>query len=240
MTDEDSGSLRLEHEAAPVAPALACFVLLAKFLGMPAEPAQIHHDRGKGDEPYSFGDLARIAKKLELIARIKKCPFEELPKMPLPCLMGLKDGNTVLFLKAEENADLPRYLVQRHDGVRPEIWSGEEMTGRFSGELLLMTSREKIAGEKRAFDISWFIPALVKYRSALRDVLIGSFFLQLVGLVSPIFFQLVIDKVLVNQSMTTLEVLAFGLAVVLIFETILSGLRTWLFAHTTSRVDAEL
>ncbi|MFC4291440.1 type I secretion system permease/ATPase [Sphingorhabdus arenilitoris] len=242
MADVDSGNPQYggNEEAVPIDPALACFVLLAKFLGTPAEPSQIHHDRGKGNEAYSFGDLARIAKKLDLVARIKKCKFEELPKMPVPCLMGLVDGDTVLFLKAEENADLPRYMVQRRDGMRPEIWSAEEMMDRFSGELLLMTSREKMAGENRAFDISWFIPALVKYRSALRDVLIGSFFLQLVGLVSPIFFQLVIDKVLVNQSMTTLEVLAFGLAVVLIFETILSGLRTWLFAHTTSRVDAEL
>ena len=83
-----------------------------------------------------------------------------------------------------------------------------------------------MAGDKRPFDISWFIPALVKYRKPLRDVLIGSFFLQFMGLVSPIFFQLVIDKVLVHQSMTTLDVLAFGLAVVLIFETLMSGLET--------------
>ncbi|WP_337925505.1 type I secretion system permease/ATPase [Croceicoccus gelatinilyticus] len=71
-------------------------------------------------------------------------------------------------------------------------------------------------------------------------MLLGSFFLQLMGLASPIFFQLVIDKVLVHQSMTTLEVLAIGLATVLVFETLLSGLRNWLFAHTTNRVDAEL
>jgi len=110
----------------------------------------------------------------------------------------------------------------------------------YAGRLLLLTSREKVAGDKRPFDISWFIPALVKYRKSLRDVLVGSFFLQLMGLASPIFFQLVIDKVLVHQSLTTLEVLAFGLAVVLIWETLLSALRNWLFAHTTNRVDAEL
>ncbi|XHS00919.1 hypothetical protein ACFB49_25200 [Sphingomonas sp. DBB INV C78] len=105
---------------------------------------------------------------------------------------------------------------------------------------MLMTSREQIAGEGRPFDISWFIPALVKYRKPLRDVLIASFFLQLMGLVSPIFFQLVIDKVLVHHSMSTLDVLAIGLTVILLWETILSGLRNWLFAHSTNRVDAEL
>lgn len=115
-------------------------------------------------------------------------------------------------------------MVLRADSERPEIWSEEQVTEQFEldggqADLLLMTSREHIAGQKRAFDISWFIPALVKYRKPLRDVLIGSFFLQLVGLASPIFFQLVIDKVLVHQSMTTLEVLAIGLSTVLVFET---------------------
>ncbi len=71
-------------------------------------------------------------------------------------------------------------------------------------------------------------------------MLVGSFFLQLMGLVSPIFFQLVIDKVLVHHSMSTLDVLVIGLAVVMIWETLLSGLRNWLFAHSTNRVDAEL
>lgn len=75
---------------------------------------------------------------------------------------------------------------------------------------------------------------------AERFALIGSFFLQLEGLASPIFFQLVIDKVLVNQAMNTLEVLAVGLTAILVFETLLSALRNWLFAHRFNRVDAEL
>ncbi|MEL7218258.1 MAG: type I secretion system permease/ATPase [Pseudomonadota bacterium] len=226
--------------------ALASFVLLAQFLGVPAEPDQIHHDRGQGDKPYTFGDLIRIAKKLELIARRKRASISELPKLPLPALVRMADGGTAIILKVDESLDTgTRHMVLRHDAQRPEIWDEETVAAEFQLEgdqldLLLLTSREQIAGQKRAFDISWFIPALVKYRRALRDVLIGSFFLQLVGLASPIFFQLVIDKVLVHQSMTTLEVLAIGLATVLVFETMLSALRNWLFAHTSNRVDAEL
>lgn len=221
-------------------PSLACFVLLAKFLGTPADPDQISHDRGKGDEPYSLEDLSRIAKRLELIARIKSAPLSELHKLPLPALMDTVDGDAVILLKIEDPSLTPRFLIQRGDAERPEIWNEEQATEKFGGRLLLLTSREAMAGEKRPFDIAWFIPALVKYRKPLRDVLVGSFFLQLMGLLSPIFFQLVIDKVLVHQSMTTLDVLAFGLAVVLIFETLMSALRNWLFAHTTNRVDSEL
>lgn len=232
--------------AGPVDPALASFVLLAQFLGVPADLAQIHHDRGRGDEPYSFADLVRIAKRLGLMARQKRTAFSDLPKLPLPALIALSDGGTAVLLKVDDSGEIGhRYMVMPPGAERPEIWDEARAATGFAVEadkvdLLLMTSREHIAGQKRAFDISWFIPALVKYRKPLRDVLIGSFFLQLVGLASPIFFQLVIDKVLVHQSMTTLEVLAIGLTAILIFETLLSALRNWLFAHTSNRVDAEL
>ena len=232
--------------AQPVDPALASFVLLAQFLGVPADPQQIHHDRGQGDRPYSFDDLIRVAKKLGLMARRREAPLAELPKLPLPALVRLNRDDTAILLKIDDSGETGlRHMVLCADGQRPEIWSESDVAERFAltgdkVELLLMTSREHIAGQKRAFDISWFIPALVKYRRPLRDVLIGSFFLQLVGLASPIFFQLVIDKVLVNQTISTLEVLAIGLTAILIFETLLSALRNWLFAHTSNRVDAEL
>ncbi len=221
-------------------PALACFVLLARFLGVPADPKQIAHDRGKGEQPYSLEELSRVAKRLQLLGRIRRCEADELRKMPLPALAQLSDGDYALILKIEDEGDQPRALVQFGERERPEVWSASELRERFAGRILLMTSREQMAGSTRPFDISWFIPALVKYRRPIRDVLIASFFLQLMALVSPIFFQLVIDKVLVHQSVTTLDVLALGLAVVLIWETGLSGLRNWLFAHSTNRVDAEL
>ncbi|MDQ8757644.1 type I secretion system permease/ATPase [Sphingosinicella sp. LHD-64] len=221
-------------------PALSCFVLLARFLGVPADTNQIAHDRGRGEEPFSLEDLSRTADKLGLIARIRRCALEDLHKLPLPAIGELVGGDAAVILKIEDDSEHPRALVQHGDADRPEVWSFQKLNERFAGRLLLMTSRERMAGDARPFDISWFIPALVKYRRALRDVLIGSFFIQLMGLISPIFFQVVIDKVLVHQSLNTLDVIAIGLAVVLIWETALSGLRTWLFAHTTNRVDAEL
>lgn len=104
----------------------------------------------------------------------------------------------------------------------------------------MVTTRERLAGEDRAFDVSWFIPALVKYRSLLGEVLAASFFLQLFALITPLFFQVVIDKVLVHKGLTTLDVMLLGLAVVSIFEVLMGGLRTYVFSHTTNRVDVEL
>ena len=110
----------------------------------------------------------------------------------------------------------------------------------WSGELILFASRASLAGELARFDFSWFIPAVVKYRKLLAEVLIVSVVLQLFALVTPLFFQVVMDKVLVHRGLTTLDVIAFGLLVVSLFEVALSGLRTYVFAHTTSRIDVEL
>ena len=71
-------------------------------------------------------------------------------------------------------------------------------------------------------------------------MLVASFFLQLFALVSPLFFQVVIDKVLVHRSLSTLDVLIIGLVAIAMFEAILGTLRTYLFAHTTNRIDVEL
>ncbi|WHU01958.1 type I secretion system permease/ATPase [Sphingomonas sp. NIBR02145] len=214
-------------------------MLVARFLGVPADPAQIAHEQGQGTD-FRLEGLARAAKRIGIVARIQSSAIRDLIKRPLPALAELEDGEAVILLKVDESEEKRRLLVQRGGAAAPEIWSEDQFAAGFTGRLLLMTTREAIAGTGRPFDISWFIPALVKYRKPLRDVLIASFFLQLMGLVSPIFFQLVIDKVLVHQSLSTLDVLAIGLAVVLTWETALSALRNWLFAHSTNRVDAEL
>ena len=92
----------------------------------------------------------------------------------------------------------------------------------------------------RRFDITWFLGAIHKYRHLLGEVLVASFFLQMFALVSPLFFQVVIDKVLVHRSLSTLDVLIIGLLAISVFETVLGILRTYLFAHTTNRIDVEL
>src|SRR5688572_4084182 len=119
MPDSDANT------SAPVADqALAGFVLLAGFLGVPADPGQIHHDRGKGDEPYSFDDLLRIAKKLGLIARRRRAELADIVKLPLPALAQLADGGAAILLKVDESGETGRrYLVMPANAERPQVWS---------------------------------------------------------------------------------------------------------------------
>jgi subfamily B ATP-binding cassette protein HlyB/CyaB len=103
-----------------------------------------------------------------------------------------------------------------------------------------MAGRAALVDLSRRFGISWFLGAIHKYRHLLGEVLAASFFLQLFALVSPLFFQVVIDKVLVSRTLSTLDVLVIGLVTIAVFETILGILRTYLFSHTTNRIDVEL
>ncbi|MBX3611359.1 MAG: type I secretion system permease/ATPase [Hydrogenophaga sp.] len=133
-----------------------------------------------------------------------------------------------------------RALVQSPRVGRPESLSLDMLAGQWSGELILFTSRTSLAGELSKFDFSWFIPAVVKYRRLLLEVLGVSLALQLFALITPLFFQVVMDKVLVHRGYTTLDVIAIAFAVVVVFEVTLTALRSYVFAHTTSRIDVEL
>lgn len=217
--------------------ALGCFVALLGFLDRPAEPDQLRHQLGNPGGAITPQDLLKLAKRLDVKARVVNADAFSLGDYPLPAMACLAGGRYTLVLKADAERVL-RFDAGDHE--RPVTQSLADFALDYDGRLLLMTTREGVAGAARAFDISWFIPALVKYRRLLRDVLLASFFLQLMALITPLFFQVVIDKVLVHKGITTLEVLAIGLMVVSVFEVAMGGLRTYLFSHTTSRVDAEL
>ena len=133
-----------------------------------------------------------------------------------------------------------KVLVQSPMATRPTLMTRGELLALWDGGLILMTRRAGLSDITRRFDISWFLGAIHKYRHLLTEVLVASFFLQLFALVSPLFFQVAIDKVLVHRGLSTLDVLVIGLFAISIFETVLGILRTYLFAHTTNRIDVEL
>jgi len=116
----------------------------------------------------------------------------------------------------------------------------EEFADKFSGRIICLASRAELAAKQRTFDLSWFIPAVVRYRRLFGEVLLASLFIQLFALVSPLFFQVVVDKVLVHRGMSSLDVLIFAMIVVSIFEVLFGVLRTYLFSHTTNRIDVQL
>ena len=215
---------------------LACLALISHFLGQAADPADMRHQLGRAGGFADIDDLVRLARRRDFKARIYKAAWPRLKALQLPAIAEMQDGSFTVLAKVGGDMALV------HDAAtgRPQTMPSAEFEQAWSGRLVLVTSRARLAGERRAFDISWFIPAIIHYRTLFGEVLLASFFLQLFALISPLFFQVVIDKVLVHRGLTTLDVLVVGLVAVSIFEAVLGGLRTYLFSHTTNRVDVEL
>ena len=213
---------------------LITLVTLLRFNGIGADPEQIRHRFG--GSAIGIPEMLRVAKELGLKARARRSEWSRLPNTPLPAIAALKDGGFLFLGKVGDD----KALVQSPSSPRPSLMTRQEFEAVWDGRLVLMTRRAGLLDLSRRFDVTWFLGAIHKYRRMLGEVLVASFFLQLFALVSPLFFQVVIDKVLVHRSMSTLDVLIIGLIAIGVFETILGILRTYLFAHTTNRIDVEL
>lgn len=217
----------------PVDQGLEALVTLLHFQGIAADAGQIAHRLGT--EKIGTPEMLRCAKDLGLKARVCRTDWSRLGSTPLPAIAALRNGGFLVVAKAAEG----KVLVQA-PAFRPALMTRDELVSVWDGQLILMTRRAGLSDITRRFDIAWFLGAIHKYRHLLAEVLVGSFFLQLFGLVSPLFFQVVIDKVLVHRSLATLDVLVLGLVSISVFETVLGILRTYLFSHTTNRIDVEL
>ncbi len=217
-----------------VDPGLYVLVSMLRFHGIGADPEQIRHRFG--GTAIGISEILRCAKELGLKARLRTTAWPRLATTPLPAIAALRDGTFMLLAKVGDD----KIIVQSPGSPRPAMMTRAELEQVWDGQLILMTRRAGLVNLSRRFDVTWFLGAIHKYRRHLGEVVLASFFLQLFALISPLFFQVVIDKVLVHRSMSTLDVLVIGLVTISVFETILGILRTYLFSHTTNRIDVEL
>ena len=219
---------------AAVDPGLLALVTVLRLQGIGADAAQLRHRLGH--QTVGVPEMVRCAKELGLKARSYKTNWKRLASTPMPGIAVLRDGDFLVLGKVGGD----RAIVQSSQSPRPTLMTRAELEGVWDGELVVMTRRSGLVDLSRRFDITWFLGAIHKYRHVLGQVLVSSFFLQLFALISPLFFQVVIDKVLVHGSLGTLDVLVIGLVTISVFETILAIVRTYIFAHTTNRIDVEL
>ena len=215
---------------------LSALVTIARFHNIAADPARLKHAAAITTRPFSEKDLVLAARSLGLKARIVALDRARLEATPLPALVLDRDGHHFILAKTDGKTA----LVLEPDGAAPVIKPLDEIVARSTGRMVLFASRASLAGELARFDFSWFIPAVVRYRHLLLETLGVSLVLQLFGLVSPLMFQVVMDKVLVNRTYSTLNVVCMTLLVASVFEVLLTGLRNYVFAHTTNRIDVEL
>jgi len=218
---------------------LRALIALAALHGVAADEAQLRHTFGA--DPFNSRTILLAADSLRLKARCVQPHPERLEKIPLPAIACERvSGRFFILAQWQKKPDQSLHLLIQFPGEAPAVVSIDELCAMWSGELLLFTSQSSVAREMAKFDFTWFIPAIIKYRRLLGEILLISLALQLIGLATPMFFQVVMDKVLVNHAMKTLNVIAIGLICATFFEAVLTGIRSWVFAHTSSKIDVEL
>lgn len=213
---------------------LICASRLFRLAGINAESIETFSQK-KAIDASTVGTLESLKHYLMQFSqtssarlKVKKLPVEQLKPEQLP--LAFRDTQGKFILLARINKD--QVLLQHADSNQPQIIDYYEFTALWSG-IVFTCSHSR-------FDIRWFIPVLLRHKRPLVQVLVLSLLLQFLALISPLFFQVIMDKVLVHNALTTLDVLIIVLVVVGVYEVILKALREYLFTHTTTRVDILL
>ncbi|MEH2446020.1 MAG: peptidase domain-containing ABC transporter [Nostoc sp.] len=224
--------------------AFACFQMIAKHLEMPFRREVVRRiltEQVKRQGSISFQVTAYLAELIGLKAQLIELPIASVTRIPTPALIRYDDSFAVLYA-ADANTMVvgvpsqgivrckPAQLVEQLD-VDPTDFPPKV-------RVLLLSPTKETPQER--FSLRWFLPYLSRYRRVLIEVFVASFFVQLAALANPLVVQLIIDKVITQNSIGTLHILGVLLLVVGIFEAVLTTLRTYLFVDTTNRIDMGL
>lgn len=227
--------METEDKKAATDSAGECFAIIASYHGISADIRQIKSSMAIENRNMETEDIIRAARQLKFKVKGRKIQTANLLKMTLPAILRTEAGGYILAVKGSETGILIFNPVEKI----PKLITHEELKKQWSGEIILMVPRSYNNRELK-FGIKWFIPAIKKYKSPLIEVLLASFMIQIFAICSPMITQSVIDKVLVHNSLSTLNVLVMGLIIILIFETILSIAKNYVFTHTANRIDVIL
>jgi subfamily B ATP-binding cassette protein HlyB/CyaB len=216
---------------------LACFQMLSKYFGLKFRRdiiRKVLENQLKTAGSISMQACGAIAQSIGLTPQLAQVPAEAINRIKAPVMIKWQDSFAIIYSITEQElviATPEQGLMRKRIPQFKEIW-GE------SGEVLLLQAPQ--VEQKEQFSFWWFVPALMEHKTVFFEVLLASFFVQLFGLANPLISQVIIDKVLGQRSIDTLDILGAFLLGVALFEGLLNGLRTFLFIDTSNRIDVKL
>lgn len=216
--------------------AIACSNILLNISGLDKSKNQYDSElytqkSGSNKSESSLKEqLSQFSKAHKVRLKLHQISIEKIKSSQTPLAFKQKDGGFVILARISDE----QALIQFSDKDTPEIISHNELSEMWDEQVIFLQ------GSAVNFDFSWFIPEFVRHRKIILEILFFSFILQIMALVTPLFFQVIMDKVLVHQALSTLDVLVVVLVAVGLFEVVLKGIREYIFVHTTSRIDIHL
>ena len=230
-------NLKLIRATGEIAEILAIFSMMSKLMQLPYRKDAIEkilRDKtNKGLKP-DLQLVGQIGAMLGLLVSAAKIPSRSISRMNTPCIIPW-NGTYAIVVRTHAEGIV---VASPSDGwVKVGI---NEIEAKFSEGLEVLLMERTTSTPENRFGISWFWPAIKRYRSILLQVLGASFVVQLFTLANPLLIQVIIDKVINQRSLDTLQVLGIALVFVTIMEGVLGSLKTFLFTDTTNRIDMRL
>jgi subfamily B ATP-binding cassette protein HlyB/CyaB len=212
---------------------------IASIFRVASDPGHIKRELALVGRDAAPEDLVRAAKVIGLKARVVGiASADRLRRAPLPAIVQTNDGKFAVLIARSDRGQCR--IVDPITKIPRELDAADLLT-EIMPHLVLVTRRFTGAGiDPATFGFRWFLPSIWRYRRPISHVLLASLFVQLFALVTPLFFQVIIDKVLTHRVYSTLYVLIAGLAMVGIFDVVLQYLRTYALSHSSNRIDVEL
>jgi subfamily B ATP-binding cassette protein HlyB/CyaB len=218
--------------------ALIALEVVGKLNNVAIDIRSVVKEHGIMEDELQIEEFVRILKRQSFKASIKKLAIEKIvTSYPLPFVMQKEDGSFSVVLKADE-AKQELLVYDRTQSEQPFTISYDQYNEQSSGKSIVL--KQRMLSQQVRFGFGWFFKQILKYKKIMGEILIASFIIQLFGLVTPLFTQVILDKVLVHHSMTTLDVLAIAFIIVTLFDFTLGFIRNYIFAHTTTKIDSRL
>lgn len=217
---------------------LIAFDAVAKINRISLDLRSIIREHSINDEEIEVEELLRIMKQFDFKAKVKHINAEKIFKenYPFPAIIINRDNTYSVLLKINNEAQ--RVLILDIKEGKSKDISYDELEELTDNKFIILA--HNLINSQIKFGFKWFFKEILTYKQVIAEVMLGSFIVQLFGLVTPLFTQVILDKVIVHRSLMTLDVLAFAFVAVMIFELLLNFSRKYIFLHTASKIDAKL
>ena len=229
--------LRVIRADGAIQETLACFQMLAQLMKLPFRRDSIEkvlQDNIRRGLTPNLQLCGQLAASLGLHVMAAKVPADAGTRLQVPSMLPWQGGFALVVASSEQGLK----LASPRQGL--VTLAPQDLTESFPEGIELLLMERSNATPDQKFGPGWFWPALKRYRGVLIQVLAASFVVQLFTLANPLLIQVIIDKVISQRSLDTLQVLGIALVVVTILEGVLGSLKTFLFAETTNRIDQRL
>ena len=224
---------------------LFAFCAIARHHNVPVDIRELMHEYAIRDEEISTALFKQIAHDKMFKTKTLKQSWEKLANSTsvMPCIIRKKNGKFAVLCGMRTNNEIMEAVLldpesERHNTPeRFDFCPREKFEELYTYEITLLKRVYKLSDEQQPFSLRWFIPEFIKNKGIFGEIILMVVLLTLFSLIVPLFFQIVVDKVLVNAAYNTLNVLGVGILIAILFNTLVSYVRSYLLLFATNKID---